>query len=204
MTKEEFIAIKEHTRIKYTGSDIAVLTKLASENKSAQAKGLVVSCVRDYGDTLGNYYWVKEDKAAGLAAILWNGSKYKNIVPADWIVADAKRTDLTRNREKQAVKSTNARVREELGQFSNYFRKMKDVKYQIDSWLDDLPLASRFKILTSLSDEQKAWLELLDMDPEVVIQQIKKIAEAEPEGTIPMVPVVPTVDSTATDSHTNQ
>jgi hypothetical protein len=137
--------------------------------------------VRDYADASGtSYYWNKADKSAGLTAVIWTGGRYENIVPADWIVVDAKRTDLTRNREKQAVKATDARVRRELGQFSDYFRKMKSVKSQIDIWLNDIPLASRFKILTSLTEEQKAWLELLDMDPEVVINQIKKIAQDEP------------------------
>lgn len=188
MTKEEFKAIKEHTRIKYHGSDVAVLAQLSRETKTAQAKGLVVSYVRDYADVSSASAWsyYKSDTSAGLTAVLWTGGRYEKVNPEDWSVVDAKRLDLTRNREKQAVKATDVRVRRELGQFSDYFRKMKAVKGQIDSWLNNIPLADRFKILTSLTEEQKAWLELLDMDPETVINQIKKIAEADPVEDVPV------------------
>jgi hypothetical protein len=192
MTLEEFKAIKEHTRVKYIGKDPIVLKQVANESKTAQAKGLVVGYIYDYGaPSKSSWGYGASDKTRGLAINLWSGGSYNNIVPEDWVVMDAKRTDLTRNREKQAVKSTDARVRRELGQFSDYFRKMKAVKGQIDTWLGDIPLASRFKILTSLTEEQKAWLELLDMDPEVVIQQIKKIAEAEPEDTTTVAVATP-------------
>lgn len=191
MTREEFIALKSHTRIKYTGADATILASLAKESKTSMSKGLVVGYASDYGSTSG---W-GGSKAKNLTLRVWTGGYFENCVPEDWIVVDAKRTDLARSREKRLVKVTDARVRRELGQFSDSFRQMKAVKARIDEWLNDIPLSERFKILTTLTEEQKAWLELLHMNPEDVINAIKKIADEDPaDPTPPAPPVQPTID----------
>jgi len=191
MTRDEFKALKSHTRVKYIGTDAAILASLAKESKTSMTKGIVVGYASDYGTTSG---W-GGSKAKNLTLRVWTGGYFENVVPEDWIVMDDKRKDLARSRETRKVKATDARVRRELGQFSDSFRQMKIVKGRIDEWLNDIPLAERFRILTTLTEEQKAWLELLHMNPEDVINAIKKIADEDPaEPTPPEPPVQPTVD----------
>lgn len=187
MTKEEFLAVPSHSRVKYIGSDPDILAAMAKVSQTSMTKGVVVSYIHDYGNAPRYNGWgatKTQILAAELTLRLYMGERFERIKPEDWVVVDAKRTDLARSREKRAVKATDGRVRKELEAFSDSFRKMKDVKIRIDEWLNDIPLADRFKILTTLTEEQKAWLELLSMDPEEVITAIKKIAEAE-EVSIP-------------------
>jgi hypothetical protein len=193
MTKTEFLAVKEHSRIKYIGTDSGILNTLAQVSKTSMTKGVVVSYIHDYGSKARYASWGAsraKDVPSHIVLQLYSGEDFECVKPEDWVVVDAKRTDLVRSREKRAVKATDGRVRKELEAFSESFRKMKDVKALIDEWLNDIPLTERFKILTALTDEQKAWLELLHMDPEEVITAIKKIAEAEEVST--PVEVVPT------------
>lgn len=177
MTKEEFCNLSAHSRIKYIGSDEALKAVLVRHSSVALTKGVVVSWTVDKAKSS----WSSE-KEQGLVLYLYSGPLVKNIIPEDWIVVDAKRVDLARAREKRAVKATDSRVRRELNQFSESFRNMKNVKARIDEWLENVPFASRFQILASLTEEQKAWLDLLDLPPEEVIALIKKASGALSEG----------------------
>lgn len=177
MTKEELLQIKRHGRIKYIGTDPAILADIAKGPAAAKTKGMVVYRVTDYS-TSG---WNKEKE---IVINTWSGIYFEKCKPEDWILVDNRRLDLTRTREKRAVQRTDRWVRSELSKFSEQFRSMKSTKTRIDSWLNEIPLAERLRILTTLSEEQQAWLQLVSMDPEEVISALKKIATEDPVETI--------------------
>ncbi len=171
MTKEELLAVKRHCRIKYVGSDSDILEEIkARASKAASTKGLVVDYIRDHS----NSSWGNE-REQGLTIRTWDGIWFEQVKPEDWVVVDSRRVDLLRSREKRQVKNTDHWVRRELARFSEHFKNLKSSKERIDGWLDDIPLASRLKILTSLSDEEKAWLQLIAMNPEEILSSLKKI-----------------------------
>jgi hypothetical protein len=184
VTKEELIALKAHTRIKYIGIDPALVARFNTQGpKTALTKGVVLGYVSDYS----SYTSYGSAKSRGIVMRTWAAGTFENVVPEDWIIVDDKRKDLVHARERRNVKNTDAFVRRELSKFTDEFRRMKDTKARIDTWLEGVPLADRFKILTTLTEEQKAWLQLVSMDSEEVITAIKKIATDDPVD-VPEVP----------------
>lgn len=178
MTKEEFLKIKSHTRVKYAGTDPSILKRFSERGpKTALTKGVVFGWSSDYTGSA----WGNPDR--GIVMRIWSGGSFDNVNPADWVIVDSQRKDLEHNRERRHVRKTDVWVRRELSKFSSEFRAMKDTKERIDRWLNEVPLADRFKILTTLSEEQKVWLQLVSMDPEEVIETIKKIANEDPADT---------------------
>lgn len=176
MTKEEFMSLKAHTRIKYIGTDATVLAFIEKQGpKTAKTKGIVFGHVYDYSTSAWG-----GDKTRGIVMTNWSMASFSGVKPEDWVVVDANRKDLVHNRERRNVRQTDAYVRRELQKFSDEFRQMKSTKDRIDTWLEGVPLADRFNILTTLSEEQKAWLQLVSMDPEEVIATIKRIANEDP------------------------
>jgi len=170
MTKEELLKIPQHTRIYYKGTDAKVLEEIKKRGPASyDKKGLVVLYVSDHSK--GG--WNPE---AGIVIRTWTTS-HEQAVPEDWEVLDAKRLDLTRQREKRKVRYADRDVKKELDSFTETFQNMQYSKQRIDIFLKDIPLADKLRILTSLNDEQKAWFDLLALDPAVVIKSVRKLVD---------------------------
>lgn len=177
MTKAELLALKAHTRIKYIGKDQTLIDRFNNQGpRTALSKGVVFGYCSDYSTSTYSSY-----KGRGIVLRMYASGSIDNVVPEDWVVVDINRKDLAHSRERRNVKKTDAWVRNELKKFSDDFRNLKATKERIDIWLSDIPLADRFKILTTLDEEQKAWLHLISMDSEELIVAIKKIASDETE-----------------------
>lgn len=177
MTKEELLAVKRHSRIKYIGMDPAVLEQIKQRGPAtASTKGMIADYISDYSTSRWG-----DDQKQGICIRTWNSGRFTNIKPEDWIIVDDRRVDLERSREKRQIKGVDKSVRSELSNFTKQFMDMKHTKQRIDKWLDGIPLTARLTILTTLTDEQKAWLQLISMDPEEVISMLKKIVDADPE-----------------------
>ncbi len=177
MTRQEVVALKKHNRVKYIGSDPKVLEQLKKRApKAALTKGLVIDYVSDYSKS--SYV---DDQRRDLIIRTWNAGFYEKVVPADWVVLDARRTDLVRSREKRKVKYTDKYVRDQLDRFTKQFEDMQGTKDSIDNMLNDIPLSDRLRILTTLSEDQKAWLQLVSMDPKEVLGFLKEFALREPD-----------------------
>lgn len=175
MTKEELLAVKPHTRLKYIGTDVDIL-KRYNQSKTAAKKGIVVTYINDYSTNS----WGKEK---GLQISTWSNGGFEKVKPEDWVVVDARRVDLERGREKRLVNITDRDVRKELDAFSSMFTKLQEAKKIIDVRLDRLPLAAKLTILTTFTEEQKMWFNLLDKDPvevkNVLMKAFKDLEEAE-------------------------
>jgi len=171
VTSIEMLALPQHSRIKYIGTDVAVLTQLKEQAPASYTtKGLVMVSVYD----MTKSSWSKSE---GIRISTWNSGYFNSVVPEDWIVLDAKRIDLTRKREDKAYTRADKNVKYELDSFT---RKIGDLTYsktRIDRELKNLPLANKFKILTSLSEDQKVWFDLLSLDAATVVACMKKVVK---------------------------
>lgn len=159
------LALGRHSRIKYIGSDPSILSTLQTSKSYAQ-KGVVFTYAYES-------QWNPTD---GIRLSTWK-HRFNKVKPEEWEVVDAKRIDLVRQREKRKVKYADREVRERLDQFTKVFEKMKETKRQIDYLLEDIPLVGKLKILTTLTEEQQAWFDLLVVDKGVVIDAVKKMVK---------------------------
>lgn len=177
MTKEELLALKPHTRIRYIGTDVTIL-KLVNQSKTAAKKGMVITSVEDH--TASSWASYKE---RGISLSTWSSGSFDKAKPEDWEVVDARRVDLERGREKRLVNLTDRDVRRELDAFSDMFSKLQDAKMSIDIRLNQLSLAAKLNILTTFTEEQKMWFSLLDRDPlqvkSVLLKAFKDLEEQE-------------------------
>lgn len=177
MIKKELLELKQHTRIKYIGANPEVIKQIKERGpKSYEEKGLVFLYASDY--TTHSY---SDYQKRGIVIRTWS-TQFEQVDPADWAVLDARRTDLTRQRERRKVKYADRDVRRTLDSFTEVFQSMKDSKKRIDMYLQDIPLADKLKILTTLTPEQKAWFDLMALDSAVVIEEVKKLVDRLNEG----------------------
>ncbi len=185
MTKEELLGLRNRERISYTGTDAAIITQL-NKVKSYAKKGTVVSWCYDtisyYNcyDT-SNYYNSTDIR------MYTSAGRFEHVVPEDWKIIDGRRVDLAIVRERRKVKYADRDVRRRLDQFTKTLKELKSIQTNIDYLLVDIPLNDKLKILTTLSEEQKAWYTLSQMEPDIVVSEIKKLVnklEEEEEGPI--------------------
>ena len=181
MTKEEFLAVKKHVRIKYIGKDETVIGLLEAEhNRSAQLKGWVLSMAWDGYNREGITLW------------LFHGPRLDGIKPEDWEVVDDKRIDLQRKRESRQSEHAREVVNEQLGNYISGYEFQRR-KRRIDRVIGALPLSARFALLADLTPEQKAWYQFIQKDPEDITAMIRKVIDDDDKEET-------TTDDSATDA----
>jgi hypothetical protein len=171
VTKDELQKLKAHSRIKYIGSDQAVIQKL-NQVGTYSKKGTI----KYYSYDNSSSYSTAQSEGIVMGTTAGN---FKNVNPEDWIVLDDRRTDL-------AIKYAERDVRERLDRFTRMIGDLKNTQRYIDRDLTDIPLSDKLKILTTLSEEQRAWWELMSHPTDVVIAAIKKVAVELDEAEAPV------------------
>lgn len=182
MTREEFLSLGRHDRIKYVGS--TELEKVLGSQvlpKVFLTKGIVVLSTSEYDSN--NRGWGKPSGPPKMVLYLTYhcGSSgirsVESIVPADWILAE-KRGHVERDTE---YKLARAYVKRTCTDFKRGFRKvLADYKYRIDATLESLPLDKKLKLIMEIDNEYKKWFGIINMDPDEALKAIEQSYEGEP------------------------
>lgn len=177
MTKTEFLGLKEHLRIKYIGIDKEVISQLgAHKNKAAEKKGYVVKYIFDDGDQATKDHWGSSRGGKGVYLHVWNGPTFYGIKPEDWELADDKRVDLQRSRERREIRMAKKIMNQQLNALvSGYDFKYR--KRKIDRALGDLPITAKFKLLADLTEEQRMWYQVMQLPIGDVTKAIKVLTD---------------------------
>ncbi len=198
MTRDEFLALKDHARIKYTGTR-PVEQIFAVQHYTRSTAGWS-SAKRDKCSTFGGSFqckdyctqprmpktfqskgltvasvsqntWSSDPAEAGKISLYYYGGVLKDIVPEEWVLTDARAWVEGETAFKQA-KSYIPRVarlfKEETRTFLS--RARRNVEYR----LDNLPLDKKLKLIVDLSPEDKVWFTILNTPPDEVMSLIEK------------------------------
>lgn len=191
MTREEFIKIPRHARVRYIGKDQTIIAQLTNAKKH-DPMVQVAYYIYDYS----SQSWAKERQLT----LRTHTASFEKVVPEDWELVDSKRIDLTRSREKRKVNYADKKIKHELNSFATTFTNLQSIKTNINYHLDDLPVASKLKILTSLSEEQKLWFEALDLKPEELSAALKDAVSRLVTPEEPVAPELPLIEDKVNDT----
>jgi hypothetical protein len=201
MTKEEFLALKGHARVKYVGtrpvSDI--FPTIHIEGKSiayggyygSSPKKCVVSggtepcataCV--FPKIPKNFLkkgvivtYTSEDTwsaVKGEMSLSFYGGHLTKIVPAEWELVDARKWVEGETQFKLAksyIPMVARRFKKETTAF------LKRYKRNVEYKLDDLPLEKKLKLIMELPPEDKKWFGIMNTDPDKIIELMEKAYE---------------------------
>lgn len=203
MTKAEFLALKDHARIKYTGtrplSELFAIRHRkdssgwgygGSSSRKCKAKGGTHDCeeICDIPQMTKSFAKkgvvvssVSEDtwsKGAerGTISLYYYGGNLSPIDPSEWTLVDARKWVEGETEFKMAksyIKLVARRFKEETKSF------LKRYKSSMDYRLDRLPLDKKLKAIMELSPEDKKWFGIMNADPDAVLALIEKAFDDE-------------------------
>jgi len=161
MTKKEFLELRRRDKIFYTGKDKLVLLTLSP---TTLKHGLTIKSVSGYDDEL---------------TIRRNGWDIEKVNPKDWKTNTSIQLSRKREQEKENLVFAKSQVHSYLLDVRSQIDYAASTKQSIDTALEEIPLAEKFKILSTLSKEEQLWLEIISQGKEKMINALKKLVEVK-------------------------
>lgn len=197
MTREEFVALKDHARIKYTGSrpldQLFAIRHRTSRGGWGGSGATTIKCKAMGGYNSCDDYCVtptmpktfvkkgivvstiSEDTWStgpekGTISLYYYGGSLSPVDPAEWTLVDARKWvegETEYKRAKSFIPLAARRFKEETKLF------LKRYKSTIEYKLDSLPLDKKLKLIMELSPEDKKWFTILNAEPDDVIAMLE-------------------------------
>lgn len=178
MTKEEFLSLKRHDRIKYTGARPVTTVLGEKPSKVWLTKGVVVQYIYENDEYVGTGNTWMSRKATGkkILYLSYFGGSVTNVDPSEWTISE-RRGHVERDTE---YKYARAYVKRTCMDFKHGLRRlMSKYKSRMDSRLDCLPLDKKLKLIMEVDNEYKKWFGIINMDPDEALKAIEKAYEGE-------------------------
>jgi hypothetical protein len=200
MTKKEFMALRDHARIKYTGSDPESLYKERHSPKCTLgkkvkdtgwgSKGKMIDgwCDGCYKQKMPGKFktkgvivssiWGGDSYSKGKVSLNYYGGTLEDIDPSEWSLEDERKWV-----EKETeFKYTRSGLIRSISDFKIRLTSLL-VDYNEENGLDRLPLDKKLKIIMDLDPEQKKWFGIMSTPPDQTLKTIEKAFEGEDDPT---------------------